>query len=120
MHLIFHIISFKKRKENFTKFYRFQQISATSKIPQPQLQHKHRNMAYKGMDIFANDVVYAREIERRKLLHREWVVATKPTSQTNGVVTLDQRTPESLSPRYSHLRRNPNKIEKQSIYNLNI
>ena len=73
-------------------------------------------MAYKGMDIFANDVVYAREIERRKLLHREWVVATKPTSQTNGVVTLDQRTPESLSPRYSHLRRNPNKIEKQSVW----
>ena len=53
----------------------------------------------KGVDIFANDVVYAREIERRKHLHREWVANTKPTSKTNGVVSLDQRLPESLSPR---------------------
>ena len=55
--------------------------------------------AAKGMDVFANDVVYAREIERKKKLHREWIKNIKPTSQTNGVVSLDQRVPESLSPR---------------------
>jgi hypothetical protein len=70
----------------------------------------------RGMDIYANDVVYAREIERRKCLHREWVAATKPTSQTNGVVLLDQRRPETLSPRYNHLRYNPKKVEKQNVW----
>ena len=69
--------------------------------------------AHRGVDIYANQVVYAREIERRKLLHRQWVVATKPTSQTNGVVTLDQRIPESTN--YSHLRHNPKRLEQQLV-----
>ena len=71
--------------------------------------------AHRGIDIYTNEVVYKREIGRRKQLHREWVKATKPTSKTNGVVSLDQRKPESLGPSGNHLRYNPNKLEQQSV-----
>ena len=71
----------------------------------------------RGTDVFANDVVYGREIELRKLKHRQHVAAVKPTSQTNARDReLDQRMPESLSPRYDHLRFNPKRIEMESEY----
>lgn len=69
----------------------------------------------RGVDVFANDLVYGREIEQQKLKHRKHVASVKPTSQTNARDReLDQRVPKTLSPRYDHIRFNAKRIEIES------